>query len=83
MFKRLFWIALGAGLGVVAVSKAQAYVRANTPDKARQFVLGPDEDHVAARTLSGLVSEFNATRINREQELNRRYADRMGVASSR
>ena len=43
MFKRVFWVAAGVVLGVLAVSKATAYVRANTPDKARQFLLGPDQ----------------------------------------
>ena len=32
MFKRLFWVSIGVGIGVVAVTKAQAYVKANTPD---------------------------------------------------
>ena len=59
MVKRLFWIAVGVAIGIVAVSKAQAYVKANTPDSARQFLLGPDQDHVAVRTLEGLVNEFN------------------------
>ena len=55
MVKRLFWIAVGVAIGIVAVSKAQAYVKANTPDSARQFLLGPDQDHVAVRTLEGLA----------------------------
>ncbi|KFF31157.1 hypothetical protein [Bifidobacterium bombi] len=77
MFKRIFWLSAGFCFGVVAVSKAEAYVRANTPDKARQFVLGPDEDNVASRTLGGLIGEFNAARRNREDELSRKYADDM------
>ncbi|MBM6699263.1 hypothetical protein H7U32_02755 [Bifidobacterium pullorum subsp. saeculare] len=76
MLKRLFWVGVGVALGVLAVTKAQAYVKANTPDKARQFLLGPDQDHVAVRTLSGLIAEFNETRRAREDELNRRYANR-------
>ena len=28
MFKRLFWVSIGVGIGVVAVTKAQAYVKA-------------------------------------------------------
>ena len=51
MFKRVFWVATGMVLGVLAVSKATAYVRANTPDKARQFLLGPDQENVGMRTL--------------------------------
>ncbi|KAA8820625.1 hypothetical protein CSQ85_02270 [Bifidobacterium rousetti] len=74
MFKRIFWMGIGFGLGVIAVSKAQAYVKANTPDAARQFLLGPDQDNVAVRTLAGLLDEFNATRKAREEELNERYA---------
>lgn len=77
MFKRLFWVAVGVAIGVVAVSKAQAYVKANTPDAARQFLLGPDQDHVPMRTLEGLVSEFNETRRAREAELNERYIGRL------
>lgn len=76
MFKRLFWISIGVGIGVVAVTKAQAYVKASTPDTARQFLLGPDQDHVTMRTLEGLVNEFNATRRAREAELNSKYAAR-------
>lgn len=76
MFRRLFWIAVGACIGLLAAAKAQAYVRAHTPDAARQFVLGPDQDRVAARTLQALVDEFNDTRRRREAELERRYADR-------
>lgn len=73
MFKRLFWFSLGLAAGVVMVSKAQAYVKANTPDKARQFLLGPDQDHVAVRTLRGLADDFHAALKAREKELNRRY----------
>ncbi|RSX56562.1 hypothetical protein [Bifidobacterium samirii] len=76
MFRRLFWFGVGFAAGVIAVSKANAYVKANTPDAMRQFVLGPDQDHVAVRTLEGLVNEFNATRRAREAELNRTYAER-------
>ena len=43
---------------------------------ARQFLLGPDQDHVTMRTLEGLVNEFNATRRAREAELNSKYAAR-------
>lgn len=77
MFKRLFWISIGVGIGAVAVTKAQAYVRANTPDAARQFLFGPDQDHVAVRTLEGLFNEFNETRRAREAELNTKYADKI------
>ncbi|MBT1161324.1 MULTISPECIES: hypothetical protein [Bifidobacterium] len=76
MFKRLFWIGLGFAAGVIAVSKANAYVKANTPDVMRQFVLGPDQDHVTMRTLEGLVNEFNATRRAREAELTKTYTER-------
>ena len=68
MFKRLFWIGVGVTVGALAVIKAQAYVKANTPDAARAFVFGPDQDHVGMRTLEGLVNEFNATRRAREAD---------------
>ena len=77
MFKRLFWIGLGVSIGVAAVVKAQAYVKANTPDVARQFLLGPDQENVGMRTLQGLWSEFNTVRRAREDELNKQYADRL------
>ena len=70
MFKRIFWVGVGVAIGIVAVTKAQAYVKANTPDAARQFLLGPDQDN------EGLVNEFNATRRAREAELNRQYIER-------
>ena len=34
MFKRIFWVGVGVAIGIVAVTKAQAYVKANTPDAA-------------------------------------------------
>ena len=70
------WIGVGVTVGALAVIKAQAYVKANTPDAARAFVFGPDQDHVGMRTLEGLVNEFNATRRAREAELNQHYIDR-------
>lgn len=73
MFKRLFWFALGFSAGVITVAKAQSYVRANTPDTARQFLLGSDQNNVAIRTLEGLIADFNTARLAREQELEQRY----------
>ena len=72
MFKRIFWVGVGVAIGIVAVT----YVKANTPDAARQFLLGPDQDNVPMKTLEGLVNEFNATRRAREAELNRQYIER-------
>mgnify|MGYP007016882227 CR=1 FL=1 len=77
MFERLFWMSLGVGIGVMAGTKAQAYIKANTPDVARQFLLGPDQDHVTGCTREVLVNEFKATRRAREAELNARYADKI------
>ena len=76
MFKRIFWVGVGVAIGIVAVTKAQAYVKANTPDAARQFLLGPDQDNVPMKTLEGLVNEFNATRraqpsVHRARQLTR------------
>jgi hypothetical protein len=75
MFKRVFWVGVGVVVGVVVASKAQAYVKANTPDAARQFLLGPDQEHVATRTLDGLVNEFNTARRQRESQLNQQYGE--------
>ena len=61
MFKRIFWVGVGVAIGVMAVTKAQAYVKANTPDAARQFLLGPDQDNVPMKTLEGLVSSIVST----------------------
>ncbi|MEE1296401.1 MAG: hypothetical protein UHD09_06115 [Bifidobacterium sp.] len=77
MLKRVFWIGAGVVLGVLAVSKAQAYVKANTPDKARQFILGPDQENVGMRTLEGLVSEFRTAQHDREEELNSKYMGKL------
>lgn len=76
MFKRIFWMGLGVTAGVVLVTKAEAYVRANTPKRAREFVLGEDQDQVASRTLSGLVRQLTQTMHQRQEELDRRYLDR-------
>ncbi len=54
MFKRLFWIGVGVTVGALAVIKAQAYVKANTPDAARAFVFGPDQDHVVMKVREAL-----------------------------
>ena len=64
MFKRLFWVSIGVGIGVVAVTKAQAYVKANTPDTARQFLLAPDQDHVTMRTLFSRSCNAHSTVAN-------------------
>ncbi|MUH59049.1 hypothetical protein [Bifidobacterium canis] len=77
MFKRVLWVSVGVALGVVAVSKANAYVKANTPDKARQFLLGPDQENVGARTLQGLVSQFKQAQQERERELNNQYINKL------
>lgn len=76
MFKRIFWIGAGVVVGVVVASKAQAYVRANTPQKAREFILGQDQDDVAQRTLSGLFQQYQQVMHAREAELNEHYARR-------
>lgn len=73
MFKRLFWIAVGVGIGVTAVAKANAYVRANTPKAASDFVLGPDNPDLTRDTLRGLVDDFRRHRSQRERELTSRY----------
>lgn len=78
MFKRLFWIGVGAGIGIVAVTKAKAYLRTHTPDAPRQFFLGADaeDEDVPIRTLRTLYQEFEANRHQREEELNQRLVDR-------
>ena len=73
MFKRVFWVAAGVVLGVLAVSKATAYVRANTPDKARQFLLGPHQANVGLCTLQGPVHQFRQAPKALDEVLNRLY----------
>ena len=76
MFKRIFWVGVGVAIGIVAVTKAQAYVKANTPDAARQFLLGPDQDNVPMKTLERVGQRVQCTRRAREAELNRQYIER-------
>ncbi|MBQ5557431.1 MAG: hypothetical protein IIT36_02345 [Aeriscardovia sp.] len=73
--KRVFWIAVGAGLGVLAVAKAKAYVQEHTPDRPRQFLFGPDEqdENLTAQTLKALYDDFRENQRQRENELTRRF----------
>ena len=73
--KRVFWIAVGAGFGVLAVAKAKAYVQAHTPDGPRQFLLGPDnqDENLTARTLKALYDDFRDNQRQREDELVERF----------
>ena len=73
MGRRAFWLLVGMVAGVIAVSKARAYVRANTPTPVSRVLAGKESDNTVVRTIVGLVEEFNATRQAREAELNRRY----------
>ena len=82
MFKRIFWFGLGFAAGVGTVAKANSYVRDHTPDGARQFVLGPDQDNVAMRTLSRLFNDFNAYRKDRESQLNQDYIAKFAKSKS-
>lgn len=76
MFKRIFWAGLGLVAGVILVSKAESYVRANTPKQAREFVFGEDQEQVPKRTLVGLIEEFQRTMNQRQGELNQHYMER-------
>ncbi|MBW3088962.1 hypothetical protein KIH77_09550 [Bifidobacterium sp. 82T24] len=78
MFKRLLWITIGVGVGVMAVTKAQAYVKAHTPAPARQFVFGPDQDQppITLQTVQSLFDDFQTHRRAREEELNRQFIDK-------
>ncbi|WP_418968535.1 hypothetical protein [Alloscardovia omnicolens] len=74
MFKRIFWFLVGFASGLVVASKAQAYVRAHTPRMAREFVLGPDQNNVALRTLGAFVEDFKKYSSEKEAEMNEHYA---------
>ena len=39
MFKRIFWVGVGVTIGIVAVTKAQAYVKFNATRRAREAEL--------------------------------------------
>lgn len=85
MFKRIFWVAVGAGIGVLAVTKAKAYLRTHTPDAPRQFFLGSDADDekLPLRTLRALYTEFEANRALREEQLNERLTHRSAPSASK
>lgn len=76
MFKRLFWISIGAALGVVGMTKAQSYIKANNPEAAEQL-FGEGGTNSVLGTVQELFNEFNETRQAREAELNQEYADRL------
>lgn len=78
MFKRIFWFCTGLAAGLIIASKASGYVRAHTPRMAREFVLGPDQDNIALRTLGSIVEEFKANFEQRESQLNDSYAHKYG-----
>lgn len=78
MFKRIFWFGVGFAAGMVVASKASGYVRAHTPRMAREFVLGPDQDNVALRTLGSLVEDFKTNFTEKEREMNDSYASKFG-----
>lgn len=74
MFKRLFWMCVGIVVGVFAVTKARAYVKAKMPDAARKFVFDDEPENITLRTVLELFKDFNASRKKHEAELNSRYA---------
>lgn len=78
LFRKLFWMGVGAGCALWAVSRAKAYVRANTPKKAREFVLGTDEenDDMARKTIYTLADQIRTRQQEREQELTERFIRR-------
>ncbi|MFD0705058.1 hypothetical protein ACFQY8_04790 [Alloscardovia venturai] len=78
MVKRIFWFCAGLATGLVVASKASGYVRSHTPRMAREFVLGPDQDNVALRTLGSLVEDFKKNFADKEAEMNNSYAEKFG-----
>ncbi|WP_250310093.1 hypothetical protein [Gardnerella sp. Marseille-Q2328] len=76
MFKRLFWMCVGIVVGVLAVTKARAYVKAKVPSSARKFLFDQDPENITVRTVIGLFKDFNTSRKAHENELNARYARR-------
>ncbi|EIK82424.1 hypothetical protein HXT54_01560 [Gardnerella sp. KA00603] len=74
MFKRLFWMCVGIVIGVLAVTKARAYLKAKMPDSARKFVFSKEPENITLSTILGLFKDFNESRKKHEDELNSRYA---------
>ena len=76
MFKRLFWMCVGIVIGVLAVTKARAYVKAKMPSAASKFMFDEDPKNITLNTVLGLFKDFNTSRKNHEAELNSSYARR-------
>lgn len=76
MIKRLFWISLGVAAGVVGMTKAQAYIKANNPEAAEKL-FGEGGTNSVVGTVQELFNEFNETRQAREAELNQEYAEHL------
>lgn len=78
LFRKLFWVSIGAGLGVYGYAKFRAYARAHTPRPVAHFAFGPelsDQDAMTS-TLTNLRTEFEQAQAQREQELTDRFTHR-------
>lgn len=76
MLKRLFWMFVGIVIGVLAVTKARAYIKAKMPDAARRFIFDKEPKNITLNTIIGLFKDFNSSRKEHEAELNSRYSNR-------
>lgn len=78
LFRKLFWVSVGAALGVYGYAKFRAYARAHTPKPIAYFAYGPrltDSDAMTS-TVTSLRTEFQQAQAQREQELTDRFTHR-------
>lgn len=78
LFRKLFWVSVGVGLGVYGYAKFRAYARAHTPKAAATFLMGPEltDSEAMVSTARSLASEFTQAQQAREAELTRRFTHR-------
>lgn len=76
MLKRLFWLCVGIAVGVIAVTKARAYVKSRIPDKLQSVLFEQEPENLTLRTVLQLCKDFHTSRKMHEAQLNEKYARR-------
>lgn len=78
MIRRFLWFLAGFITGVIAVSKARAYIRVHTSESVGTFVLGSSEDDqkVGVKTASLLFRTLKKNMKERQEELTEKYITR-------
>ena len=67
MIRRLFWLAVGAGLGVWALRRAQSLQQALRPEAVAGTAAGTAQ--LTAQRVSGFLADVRELRAEREAEL--------------